>query len=355
MIRVGIIGLGFGRYGLLPAFRRDPRCHVEALCGRDAEKTSHWARELAVARSFTSYEALLGDPDIDAVAIAVPPDEQAAVARLAIARRKHVFAEKPLASALEDARSLAQDAAAAGIANVVDFLFQELPAWRRTEELLRANAIGHLRQVLVEWTMESYDYRHDLTTWKTRPASGGGVLRHFGSHAFYYLEHLLGPIAEMTATLSRSPGEPRPGDTLAVLGLSFSSGVGASVVLSSGAPFGGTHRLIFHGDRGTLRLENITKDPVRGFEVMLATRERPTFEPVAAEPDPAPVANEDSRVPVVARLASRFLSWVADGTETRPSFAEGARVQMLLAAAASSAASGRVESCAPPTSTSRHV
>jgi predicted dehydrogenase len=345
MIRLGVVGLGFGRYGLIPAFRRDSRCVIEAVCGRNAETTSRWADELGVKRRFLDFRELVECADVDAVVIATPPVEQASIARLALSRGKAVFAEKPLARDASEARDLAYAAAAAGIPNVVDFLFQEIAAWRRAHELLTAGAIGPLRHVLVEWTMESFDYRRQMSTWKTRAEEGGGALSHFGSHLLFYLENFLGPIQRMTASLSRAPTLEQPGDTLATLALEFPGGVTASVALSSVAPFGGTHRLVFHGDEGTLRLENATADPVRGFRLFLATRASPIVSDLNVAEDEEKRDGEDSRVAVVSRLASRFLTWIETGAPTRPTFADGLRVQQLLELAASSSASGAAVHC----------
>ena len=331
----------------MPAFRRDPRCVVEAVCGRNSETTARWARQLGVKRHFLDSKELVTCPEVDAVVIATPPAEQVEIARLALACGKPVFAEKPLARHARDARELARQAASAGVANVVDFIFQEIAAWRRARDLLAEGAVGALRHVLVEWTMESFDYRRGISTWKTRPEYGGGALSHFGSHVFYYLEYFLGPVGTMTATLTRAPSLEQPGDTLATLALSFPAGVTAAVVLSSAAPFGGTHRIVFHGDEGSLRLENLTADPARGFRLFLTTRGAPKERDIYVPEDEPEQAGEDSRVAVVARLASRFLTWIETGEPTHPSFADGERVQDLLELAVTSSVTEKTVHCEP--------
>ncbi len=73
MLRVGIVGLGFGATVVCPAFRSDSRCQVIGLASRHPEKTREAAGRLSVPRAFESWTALVNDPEVDAIAIAVPP------------------------------------------------------------------------------------------------------------------------------------------------------------------------------------------------------------------------------------------------------------------------------------------
>src|SRR5262245_31284627 len=99
-IGVGIIGCNYGRNVLIPAFRTDPRCEVVALAGTDAVRTAQVALAAAVARGLGDWRALIDDPAVAAVAVAVPPDRQPDMARRALDLGKPVFVEKPLAADL---------------------------------------------------------------------------------------------------------------------------------------------------------------------------------------------------------------------------------------------------------------
>ncbi|HEY4141798.1 MAG TPA: Gfo/Idh/MocA family oxidoreductase, partial [Pseudolabrys sp.] len=104
VIRLGIVGINYGRLVHLPAFRTDPRCEVVALAGSNAERTAEAATAANVPKSYGNWRALLEDKDIDAVSIATMPALQAEIAIEALKRGKPVFAEKPMASTLTDAR-----------------------------------------------------------------------------------------------------------------------------------------------------------------------------------------------------------------------------------------------------------
>jgi predicted dehydrogenase len=338
--RVAVVGGGFGRYALAPAFRRDPRCEVVAVCTRSRASAERVAAELGIARAYADPGAMFDEGGFDAVAIATPPASQPPIARLALERSVPVFAEKLLALTVEDARSLAEMAESARVANVVDYIFPEIEAWRTARDLLRDAYIGSLRHLAVEWMIESYDHRNGLETWKTDDASGGGVLLHFGPHVFYYLEWLMGSIARLSATVTRAPDSRRSGDTAVTLGLEFASGASGSVTLSTAAPLGRGHRVEIYGSSGALLLVNDSGDHVRGFRLLAGNRGTQGLRAIEPEAPGEPLEGMDARVGPVSRLASRFVDWIHTGQPTRPSFRDGLRVQLLLDAAARSHRTG---------------
>jgi predicted dehydrogenase len=100
MIGVGIVGCNYGRTVLIPAFRQDPRCEVVALAGTDTARTAELARAANVARGLGSWQAMVEEPAVAVIAVAVPPDLQPAIAQRALDLGKPVFLEKPLAADL---------------------------------------------------------------------------------------------------------------------------------------------------------------------------------------------------------------------------------------------------------------
>src|SRR6266850_6210819 len=172
-IQLGVVGAGFGRYGLIPAFRLDPRCEVTAFCATTLEKSQRVAADLGIANAFGDFRKMLEQAPLDAVAIATDPRTQAEIAALAIAHGKAVFAEKPLAVTVAEAVRLDELARRKRVANVVDFEFLEIAVWRRAAELLREGAIGAVHSCVVNWIFQSYDHRHRTVTWKTDKTLGG--------------------------------------------------------------------------------------------------------------------------------------------------------------------------------------
>jgi predicted dehydrogenase len=343
-IQVGVVGIGFGQQVHVPAFQMDDRCQVRALCASTVERAAEVAKRLNVDRALGDWQELVTDPTIDAVSIATPPGLQTEVAIAALSQGKAVFCEKPLARSLEDAHKLAALAEQSNVANMVDFEFPDIDEWRQAKTLLDQGGVGNLRHIAVTWNVETYANRMGLSSWKTRMEDGGGTLYSFVSHVFYYLEWFAGSIRRLVCSLFRSPGDTRPGDTLAVLCLELESGVAVSLSISSHAFLGSGHRVEFYGDAGTLVLDNPTADYVSGFRLLHGTRESKQLEVVHLERS-NPSNIKDGRLVVVSRLIDRFVTWLETGVPGAPSFKDGLRVQQLLEAARMSHESGCWVNC----------
>src|SRR6185503_6034377 len=207
MIRVGIVGSNYGRTVQLPAFRADPRCEVAALAGSNAARTAELARAAEVPHAYGDWHALVEDPAVDAVAIATMPALQAEIALTALKLGKPVFAEKPMASTLDDARAMLRQAEFRRLPTMIDFNFHQIASWQRAKSMLDEGAIGALRHVVLQWHVENRAIQMRMRNWKTLSDDGGGVLGNFISHCFHYLEWFSGPMASLTARLSGLPGD----------------------------------------------------------------------------------------------------------------------------------------------------
>jgi xylose dehydrogenase (NAD/NADP) len=84
---------------VIPGMRRSALGDVVAIASRDGDRAAAVARDLGIPRSYGSYEALLADPDVDAVYIPLPNHLHAEWAIAAVSAGKHVLCEKPMASA----------------------------------------------------------------------------------------------------------------------------------------------------------------------------------------------------------------------------------------------------------------
>jgi predicted dehydrogenase len=332
VIRLGIVGNRFGRLVQLPAFRADPRCRVVALAGSDAARTAASAQEAGVPRGHGAWQALIDDPEVDAVAIAVPPALQPQIATAAFARGKPVFAEKPLAADLAAARTMAEAALRSGLPAMVDFEFTALPIWQRARAIVDEGALGRLRHVAVTWNVENQSIRHRQWSWKTSDAEGGGVLGNFVSHSVHYLEWFAGPIAGLSARIFRLPDADVAVDSMVVLAFAFASGASGSLSMNCAAYLGSGHEIECYGSDGTLILRNRTTDYVRGFELWHARRPAAGLEAIVVD-DPLDARDTDGRIAPVSRLASRFLDAIEGKAPASPSFLDGLRSQQLLDAA----------------------
>jgi predicted dehydrogenase len=338
MLGIGIIGANYGRNVLLPAFRSDPRCEVAALAASTEARSSELARSSGIARAFENWEELVDHDSVSAVAIAVPPDLQPAMARRALERGKPVFVEKPLAPDLAAAGDLLATAQRSGRPHMIDFNFPELSTWQRAKDMIAGGEIGRLRHVVATWNMENAAVRMGVRNWKTTPSRGGGILGNFVSHCFHYLEWFCGPICGLGGRVfTLSDGETQGSIALAFV---FASGAGGSLQMSCASFLGSGHRIELYGEDGTLVLNNPTSDYFRGFKLMHARRGASSLR-VAPIPDDTVLAGTDSRVVPVSRLIGRFIDGCIDGKPVAPGFVEGYRVQYLIDAAWRAHCTGR--------------
>jgi predicted dehydrogenase len=255
-----------------------------------------------------------------------------------------VFLEKPLAADLAGAQLILESVRKSGRPAIIDFNFPELPSWRRAKAILDSGTIGRLRNVVVTWNFENQASRVGLENWKTR-GNGGGLLGNFGSHCFYNLEWLCGPISGLSARLFTLP--VRKLESTVALALAFASGTGGSLQVSCTSFLGSGHRIELYGEEGTLVLSNPTADYFRGFGLKLARQGDEALKPISVE-DADEDSHRDSRVAAVKPLVQRFVDACEKGGSPSPGVAEGYRVQCLIDAARCAHASGRWIDIAPP-------
>jgi len=325
--RVAVVGAGFGLYGLLPAFQRIADCEAAGICGRNSERLLNYCRQTAVP-VFSDWRAMLDQCRPDALAVAVIPCHQREIISAAVERGISVFAEKPLAVNPAQAAALLELARAKKVANMVDFLFPEIPEWRRAGELLRQGAIGRPIHLKMNWRFLSHDIKNNIRGWKTRTEEGGGALSFYFCHVFYSLEFFLGKMQSLCCGLVRAPGAPGDGETGVSLAAQFQNGCAGNVLFDCAFPGGHEHAWEFQGDAGSLVLEKTSASFTRGFELTL----RPKSGPVEKVSVPAPASDRSlyENVVLVQSLAERFIAWQRGSVPARPDFSDGLRVQQLI-------------------------
>lgn len=331
-LQVGVIGVGFGQQVHVPAFRSDTRCFVGAVCASNKKRAQDIADRLKIPRAYGDWQDLIGDADIGAVSIAVPPALQADIALAALKANKAVFCEKPLALSVKEGMNLAEFASKKNLANMIDFEFPEIPHWQKAKEIVDSGRLGALRHANISWNVETYANRMAIKSWKTNLKEGGGALSTFGTHCFYYVEWLLGPITLLSAKSTHSPSYPFEADTNVSLCMILNSGIMVSIQLSTNAFLGGGHRLEVYGDEGTLVLSNPTADYINGFELFVGDRSSSKLEALIL-PDSGKTDLADGRIAAVSQLLRRFVDWTLEDEPSSPSFKDGLRVQNLFDAA----------------------
>jgi predicted dehydrogenase len=149
-LRWGVLGTSRTAWKrMIPAILRTPGNTVEAILGRDAEKTHEFGQRFNIRRRFVSdrFDVLLEDPDIDVIYIPLPSALHAEIACAALLAGKHVLCEKPLALTLEQARRLITIQGAAGRVLVENFSYHLAPGYALVRELVESLTLGAIRSV----------------------------------------------------------------------------------------------------------------------------------------------------------------------------------------------------------------
>ena len=177
-------------------------CDVAALASRDEYRARDAASALGIPRAYGSYEALLDDPDIEAVYIPLPNHLHVPWSIRAAERGKHVLCEKPIALSAGEARQLIDARQRTGVQIGEAFMIRMHPQWLAVRELLIAERIGTLRQISCHF---SY-YRRDPDDIRSRAEWGGGILMDVGCYAVMIARWLFAaePI-EVLAMIERDP------------------------------------------------------------------------------------------------------------------------------------------------------
>ena len=112
-LRWGILSTAsIGTRQVIGATQAAARCRVVALASREANRAMFAAQQLGIPRSYGSYRALLGDPEVDAVYLPLPNNLHAEWAIAALEAGKHVLCEKPIGLSSAEARRMDEVAAA---------------------------------------------------------------------------------------------------------------------------------------------------------------------------------------------------------------------------------------------------
>ena len=326
--KVAIVGSGFGTYCLLPAFSRTHGCKVVSICGN--HERLRRLKEIDHDKIYTNWKQMLQKEKPDAVCIAVVPKYQYEIAKYALNNKIAVFAEKPLATSLNEASELYLLAKKSNTPNMVDFIFPEIPEWIKAKEIIQDGAIGKILNINVEWDFLSYDLKNNIKSWKTNANEGGGALSFFFSHVFYYLEYFIGRIKSLECCISTSEKSTNRGDTIVNVVTLFENGCIGNAHLNISYTGQQKHAIEFQGDEGTITLQNNTDSVVDNFELTISNRgETRKLEPNTSY-ELLNDNSEDPRIKPVGSIAKRFINWCNTGEASKPDFQDGLRVQELI-------------------------
>jgi predicted dehydrogenase len=146
-IGFAVIGAGYWGPNLVRTAIATPALQLEWLCDLDEERARAVLGRYTRVKATASYEQVLADPAVSAVAIATPAATHFDLVRAALEAGKHVLVEKPLTSTVSDAVKLAGLAERSGLVLMCDHTYCYTPAVQRIRELIHGGEIGELQFV----------------------------------------------------------------------------------------------------------------------------------------------------------------------------------------------------------------
>ncbi|PSL56180.1 putative dehydrogenase [Saccharothrix carnea] len=329
---------------------------LAALGGRDAVRTKEAATKYGWAAVETDWRALVARDDVHLVDICTPGDTHAEIALAALAAGKHVLCEKPLANTVAEAEAMAaaaDEAAARGVRSMVAFNYRRVPAIALARRLVEEGRIGEVRHVRAVYLQDWLSDPASPMTWRMRKEkAGSGALGDLGAHivdaAQFVTGDLITGVSATTETFVRS----RPDgdgfsdvtvDDAAVFLARFSSGaLGTFEATRYALGRKNAMRLEVNGTRGSLAFDfesmnelsvfSADDGSAAGFRRILVTEADHPY--VGAWWPPGHLLGYEH---TFTHEVADFLTAIGGGVEPAPSFADGLRVQRVLAAVEESA------------------
>jgi predicted dehydrogenase len=178
-VRIGILGASsFAPTTLINPARQNDEIVVAAVGARDLPSAQTFAAKYGIPRAHGSYEALIADPDLDAVYVMLPTSLHGRWSRAALAAGKHVLCEKPFTANAAEAREIAELAATSDKVVMEAIQYRYHPLTLRVEQIIASGELGTLQRVdvalcvlLPKFSGNCYNY-----------AFAGGALMDAGSY-----------------------------------------------------------------------------------------------------------------------------------------------------------------------------
>jgi xylose dehydrogenase (NAD/NADP) len=244
-LRIGILGAANIARLFVEGVRPSLKVAVTAVASRDAERARKFAGETGITQVRSTYEALLADPDIDAIYNPLPNNLHAEWSIRAANAGKHVLCEKPLATSAREARAMFDAATRNGVYLAEAYPYRAQPQTLKLRELLKENAIGRLQLIQAAFGFPL----SDTSNIRLNPALAGGSLMDAGCYPVSLVRTVAGERPKRVHAVAR--WSESGVDRTLVASIEFASGLLAQISCSFATA---RHRHAFvAGDAGSIR------------------------------------------------------------------------------------------------------
>jgi predicted dehydrogenase len=267
-VRWGVISTGnIGVQKVIPAMQRGQFVEFVAMSSRDLAKARAVASQLGIPRAHGSYEALLADPEIDAVYISTPNHLHVPWSIKALQAGKHVLCEKPIGLNAAEAETLVAESARHPSLKIMEaFMYRHHPQWQKTMQVVREGGLGDIKTVHSIFTYRNVDPNNV----RNQKDIGGGGLMDIGCYNVSLSRLVYG--AEPTKILGVSQIDPAFGTDVVTSGiLQFEKG---TATFTCSTQVAGYQRVHILGTEGRIELEIPFNAPPDGAHRMWIHRGR---------------------------------------------------------------------------------
>jgi D-xylose 1-dehydrogenase (NADP+, D-xylono-1,5-lactone-forming) len=180
-VRWGILSTAHINRLVIPPGRESPKVDLVAVGSRSQDTAEEYASKWQIPRAHGSYEALLADPDVEAIYISLPNSLHVEWSIKALEAGKHVLCEKPFSRRVEEVERAFDVADSAGLVLSEGFMFRHHPQTAKFAELVADGVIGRLRLVRAAFSFPLAAV-HGADDARFRPELDGGALMDVGSY-----------------------------------------------------------------------------------------------------------------------------------------------------------------------------
>ncbi|WP_149095997.1 Gfo/Idh/MocA family protein [Paenibacillus terrae] len=214
-IRMGVIGLGRIAEYHVRSLQTISGVSIVAVSDVDENRLHLIGEqlELPASKHYPHYEALIRDPEVDAILSLTPNDVHFDIIRIALEEHKAVLAEKPLTLNWEEADQLNKLYTANPVPFLVHYKHRYGAAFQYTKQLLDEQKLGKIYNIQFRYLMDAFSpYRQHPYTWRHNLAkAGSGVVGDTASHIIDLARFLVGEFKSVAALLHTiTPERPDP-------------------------------------------------------------------------------------------------------------------------------------------------
>jgi predicted dehydrogenase len=264
-VKWGLIGCGdVTEVKSGPPLQLTPHSSLVAVMRRNGTLAEDYARRHQVPNWYSDADALINDPEVNAIYIATPPDAHAEYAIKAMKAGKPVYVEKPMARTYAECLEMLKVSEETGVPPYVAYYRRTLPLFLKVKELVESNAIGKVRLVTIRFYLPPENGTDSKEApWRFLPdIAGGGLLFDLASHTLDFLDFVFGSIQNVRANAINQAGL-HPAEDLVVANWIHKSGVaGTGIWCFTTTDQSNLDEVEIIGDHGKINFATFESKPV---------------------------------------------------------------------------------------------